>query len=297
MVMGHVGFGSIFDKWIHAFHMPMWFIISGFFINTDKDTLQYILRKMKTLLLPYVGFGIYYEIMWLIWGNHQWLGMLFPNSIQIPFNGALWFLPALFFADCISFVVLKYVPHYAWILLSCIAVVGNINFIPLPLSVDSALVGAGFILIGHLLKKFGNKVLKLKIWKACILFAVASVLSLVNGYVNVRANEYAFVPLFWINATLITVALCNIFEWVDAKTDLKILKEIGEQSIIYVCMNQFILLILDLFSIPLMNTLLRLLWRLAKVIITIMICFICNRIWNFLKSYFGKRGTHIKGSL
>lgn len=29
MVMGHVGFGVVFDKWIHAFHVPIWFIISG----------------------------------------------------------------------------------------------------------------------------------------------------------------------------------------------------------------------------------------------------------------------------
>ena len=31
MVMGHIGFGSKFDKFIHAFHMPMFFWISGFF--------------------------------------------------------------------------------------------------------------------------------------------------------------------------------------------------------------------------------------------------------------------------
>ena len=30
MVMGHIGFSSIFDKWIHAFHMPMFFFISGY---------------------------------------------------------------------------------------------------------------------------------------------------------------------------------------------------------------------------------------------------------------------------
>lgn len=31
MVMGHIGFGGKFDKFIHAFHMPMFFFISGFF--------------------------------------------------------------------------------------------------------------------------------------------------------------------------------------------------------------------------------------------------------------------------
>lgn len=34
MVMGHIGFGEIFDHFIHAFNMPMFFFISGFFYRT-----------------------------------------------------------------------------------------------------------------------------------------------------------------------------------------------------------------------------------------------------------------------
>lgn len=30
MVMGHIGFGKVFDILIHAFHMPMFFFVSGF---------------------------------------------------------------------------------------------------------------------------------------------------------------------------------------------------------------------------------------------------------------------------
>ena len=29
MIMGHIGFGSIFDKIIHGSHMPMFFFVSG----------------------------------------------------------------------------------------------------------------------------------------------------------------------------------------------------------------------------------------------------------------------------
>lgn len=38
MVMGHIGFGTLFDKLIHCFHMPMFFIISGF--------LHYLIIKL-----------------------------------------------------------------------------------------------------------------------------------------------------------------------------------------------------------------------------------------------------------
>lgn len=35
MIMGHIGFGERFDYFIHAFHIPMFFFISGFFIEKN----------------------------------------------------------------------------------------------------------------------------------------------------------------------------------------------------------------------------------------------------------------------
>mgnify|MGYP007030225338 CR=1 FL=1 len=40
MIMGHVGFGGHFDKWIHAFHMPMFFFVSGMFFRSDNNIQQ-----------------------------------------------------------------------------------------------------------------------------------------------------------------------------------------------------------------------------------------------------------------
>ena len=44
MVMGHIGFGGKFDKFIHAFHMPMFFFISGFFYK--EKCIDLLLRKL-----------------------------------------------------------------------------------------------------------------------------------------------------------------------------------------------------------------------------------------------------------
>ena len=38
MIMGHVGFGELFSKYIHAFHMPLFFLISGYFYKTCYTT-------------------------------------------------------------------------------------------------------------------------------------------------------------------------------------------------------------------------------------------------------------------
>lgn len=58
MVMGHIGFGGKFDKFIHAFHMPMFFFISGFFYKEKNiDIKKYTVDKAKKLLTPYFVFG------------------------------------------------------------------------------------------------------------------------------------------------------------------------------------------------------------------------------------------------
>ena len=58
MVMGHIGFGGKFDKFIHAFHMPMFFFISGFFYKEKcLDIKKYAVDKAKKLLTPYFVFG------------------------------------------------------------------------------------------------------------------------------------------------------------------------------------------------------------------------------------------------
>lgn len=57
MLMGHVGFGEKFDYWVHAFHMPMWFIVSGYFFTGKETGRAYIKKKIMQLLVPYFSFG------------------------------------------------------------------------------------------------------------------------------------------------------------------------------------------------------------------------------------------------
>lgn len=63
MVMGHIGFGTLFDKLIHCFHMPMFYIVSGYFYHKPDDGKNYFKRKVNTLLKPYLIFGFAYSII------------------------------------------------------------------------------------------------------------------------------------------------------------------------------------------------------------------------------------------
>lgn len=54
MIMGHIGFGYGFDFFIHAFHMPMFFFVSGYVFRERRGSMFDLLKtKVQTLLIPY----------------------------------------------------------------------------------------------------------------------------------------------------------------------------------------------------------------------------------------------------
>ncbi|QJD09405.1 acyltransferase family protein [Flammeovirga sp. MY04] len=56
MVLGHTSIPSALSKFIWAFHMPLFFIASGWTTNWQKtDFITFTKRKLRTLLLPFFG--------------------------------------------------------------------------------------------------------------------------------------------------------------------------------------------------------------------------------------------------
>lgn len=60
IIMGHIGFGGGFDFYIHAFHMPMFYIISGFLYKHSSLTFkEFAVKKAKGLLIRYYVFAFF----------------------------------------------------------------------------------------------------------------------------------------------------------------------------------------------------------------------------------------------
>lgn len=96
--------------WIASFHMPLFFIVSGILLwitgEENRDMKQIILRKIKTLLLPYVVFSIIYILF------YARMSIAHPEAVPhseiikyvihtITFRGiaVMWFLTALFLGE------------------------------------------------------------------------------------------------------------------------------------------------------------------------------------------------------
>lgn len=259
MIMDHIAFGHLFYQWAHIFHMPMFFIISGYFYRPQE--IGYVLKKrVRTLLVPYIVFGLLHCIIHFIYIGHvefhAFYLLFWENTAGdgIPIAGALWFLTAMFLSDAIFNFISKIKANELAKTIICfaIAIFGMLSatFLPfrLPLAMDVGMVGVGFYQTGKLLKERVTKVFELEWYYSLIGVIVFSILGIMNGDVNLRLGEYQNWILFWINAIGLTISLWNIariiYESMKRNTVIaNWLRGIGHDSIVYLCLNQLAIFI------------------------------------------------------
>lgn len=95
MVIGHTSLPDMLSRLIYAFHMPLFFISTGFITNWNKLSFpDFLQHKLHSLILP---FSIYSVIVLLI--LHSIGEINIANWLRNGWQGyALWFIPVLFFA-------------------------------------------------------------------------------------------------------------------------------------------------------------------------------------------------------
>ena len=271
MVMGHIGFGGIFDKFIHAFHMPMFFFVSGYFYHRKVTSLyDYCKKKGKSLLIPYVTTEIICSIVWLIfhYNNVSFrpiLHLLSINTNGLPIAGALWFLTAMFICNVLYAYLDSKVTKRLSLVVFCIALLGNLlpsimGGYRLPWAMDAAFVGIGLYHTARLLKTWENKIpVKIFDLKLIWIFVVGictTALIFFNGYINLRAGSYAIIPLFWVNAIAASLVGWSISKYIDNSTSsiwkliARGLRHVGKNSLVYLCWNQMVILLVMKLDTP-----------------------------------------------
>lgn len=271
MIAGHTGLLNVLgiDTYVEGFYMPMFFFASGYFLNTDKYNIkEFIRKKSRTLLIPYVFWGILHLILWIfMFILHFPLestlsqivkGVLWDNNRHFPIAGALWFLTCLFIVELMSFLIIKNIKTIlAMIIILVILLIGLFGNVFLPLSGDSALVAVFFYIAGYYfriyLSGWWNKVKNVKSsYKVCILV----ILNLfyinfiyINGRSNIRTCEYGKYPLLYVLHALLGILIWWIFSYMldsikyNTKSNIPgggigIIKYIGKNSMLFVCLNQ-----------------------------------------------------------
>ena len=106
--------------WISSFHMAMFFVLSGITLSLSRearnDTKARMLKKVRTIIIPYIWFSVFYVCMDVL--NLQ-LGKIDAptfrfNAVSLAtFYGksVLWFMTALFISHTALIVLQRIVPE------------------------------------------------------------------------------------------------------------------------------------------------------------------------------------------
>jgi fucose 4-O-acetylase-like acetyltransferase len=219
VILGHIA--SPFGAFIYSWHMPLFFILAGFFIKFELSTKDFIIKDFKRLMIPYFIFAIVglvletikrtalhrenLEYLHEIQGIFIWMDM--PSLIN-TYGFVLWFLPALFFGRVIIFFINKKISSIL-IQSIIILILFSLSFlINLPFGVDNALNAILFIFIGSLFFRFyqeDNKlyILLLILTGLAFYFGVPALDMANKTYENVFVNILYAISFIFILITIL----------------------------------------------------------------------------------------------
>lgn len=189
---------------IAAFHMPLFFLLSGLTIKSPSnktDIKMHIFKRIKYILLPfylwsfmYTGFGLK-KLLFILWGSNPSIGM--AGGI-----GGSWFLPCFFIADLIACFILWFSrKQKRWILVLSVLcfviswMLGKVHIsYGFPFNFDVALSGAAFICIGYYARERGffNVIEKLKVSKQFCFIFILFIITIVFAFCNYSAYSNAY---------------------------------------------------------------------------------------------------------
>ena len=180
VVWAHILLTGWTHRMIYAFHMPLFFLLSGMVFKREKyhSFGDFFVHRAKRLLVPYV---IYSVVTWAFWAMFRYVRHDAVDSYVMPLlqtfiaqgsgaffahNSALWFIPCLFLTEILYFFICRL--GRWWSLVICFAcaalsftlghIFGNDYWFVLPWNADAALIALPFYAVGNLsLERVGHK--------------------------------------------------------------------------------------------------------------------------------------------
>ena len=240
---------------IFVFHMPLFFILSGFVFSAGDGFGVFIKKRIRGLIIPYFVFfalGLFVTLLIPVWrqgltveGLLEDLRLADPSNIH---NSSIWFLICLFIVQLIFFFLKKLplwlravivIALYAAGIVCANIIHGDETTQRLPLDLDVVPAALIFFAFGSFLKdrcsdriKAGpekNAVLICLIPVSAAILAAAYVL---NGYVNMHGLRFGNPVLYLlggISGTVLTVGITMLL----SSSRLPVILELKEILLYY----------------------------------------------------------------
>ena len=259
IVMGHAGVPYITEYFGYAFHVPLFFFLSGLCFSVSKynSFWEFFKKKCKTILLPYALFSV----MWIALGVFRktisggiTVGFVlaeFINYILQIRARAIWFLTVLFLTEIVMYFVIKKIQSKKRLMLVSIisAIIGCLYYsvidVALIWNADVVFTALPFFIVGYCMKSSDVITEKLfrkenvHIWLVLVLVVNFLNVKILNNdlFIGMFEGEYGNFGLYYF------AAFCGIFFTISASMQVnysKILSYIGKNSIVFFACHQFV---------------------------------------------------------
>lgn len=235
VVLGHLTNKDVeVGKWIYSFHIPLFFMISGLLLHDYSEwknvtVRELLFKKMKSLIFPYYMIsGINLIYIFISYGKGEVLKNI---KRTIMFDGilALWFVPALFFAEILFVLLLKF-SHFcaknAFIALVVLLLISSqlckvINIYTLGNGwiwilniINRAFIGTIFVIIGY----YCSGISKMNNYAIITLLGICTVSNAILYKYNYADLHYSIIGnpiLYYANSFLGGVAVLALAKLLD----------------------------------------------------------------------------------
>lgn len=267
IILGHLGINRV-NSFVFTFHVPIFFLISGYFISDKLTVEEFVKKRAKQLILPYLITCVFiiggvtlrdiiitHGIQNVVDDVKTWVIASIYGSGSMEYNapfymkqiGALWFLLAMFFATVIVRYFMQFQYGYIGILLTAYVGYKTTNMVWLPFSVQAGMAASLFIYLGMLARKY--QILEKEfdpaiksglavLWSVCIIYA---------GRLYMVRNYYENGLLDVAGALAGSYLVLLGAKSVEKNTGILagILRYYGSNSLVFLCFHAFDLCVLD----------------------------------------------------
>ena len=317
IVLGHINVSGQFCTYLNSFHVPLFFFISGLTFSAKDKPLDFLKKKVKRILVPYLIFSSISIFIYLVFGKaaanklegtdymlslRQCIyGMLYGarGNGFMSWNRPLWFLPCLFSLLVIAYLIRRFIFRNSdnivftvASLIICFLMFRKmlyVNYFPvLPFGLTQAASASPFFILGILTRQVtdscGEKI-KLKIgWRIALCAVLIAAGAFVNSrnttFVGFSYNQFGNLWIYTLSAVL------SVFGWClfSGLFRSKAVEYVGNNTMTILVMHKFPIVFYSLISIPGLseNIFIGILFSALTVAMCLGVGFIIERICPFI---------------
>lgn len=260
MILGHcMLFGETVRYIIFSFHMPLFFIFSGYFYR-DKPIKDIVNSGLSRLVKPYLVYAIITEVLLKLLNMKGFLTciteilfahggpkhtLIFPTETYL---GAIWFLMAIFWCKIFYFLICKacknslYLSAIIAFAVSYIAIYVGKYLLNLPFGILTGASGLAFFSVGPIIKNMSSKYLyvTIAIWIVAVIFRIT--------FIDMVNFNYLFYPFDYICAIGGSLLIFLIAGFLATKVNAHFFATLGVYSLEILCVHHLVLRVCDIID-------------------------------------------------